>query len=74
MFELQERLGTFASVWDRRESILGAQKRILGPARAETGLPQNWSPAISSSTVSENHCTFDILLVFEVPWMLFGAP
>ena len=77
MFELQERLGTFASVWDRREQFLSAQERILGPARAETGRPQNWSPAISSSIVSEiiAHLTFSLFLKFlgcysELP----GAP
>ena len=64
MFELQERLATFASVWDRREQILSAQERILGPARAETGWPQDWSTAIPIALLHKiiAHLTFSLLL------------
>ena len=51
MIELQELQGTSESVWDRRESSLGAQKRILRPALAETGRLQNRPPAISNSII-----------------------
>ena len=64
------------SGWERLRVSGTTENRFLAPrnefwgpraqrqARLKTG-PQRFPVALSQ----KNHCTFDILLVFEVPWM-----